>query len=55
MAKTYLVDATIQLAIEADSEDEAKELAGEEMGSLDSFVTAKTTSIAISTYMSPWE
>lgn len=55
MSKTYLVDATIQLAIDADSEEEAKELAGEEMGSLDSFVTAKTTSIAISTYMSPWE
>lgn len=51
MSKFYLVDATIQLVIETDSEEEAQELAGEEMGSLDSFVTAKTTNIVISTYM----
>lgn len=55
MTKTYLVDSTIQLCIEASSEEEAKELAGEQMGSLDSFVTAQTTSITISTYMDPWE
>ncbi len=55
MTKTYLVDSTIQLAIEASSEEEARELAGEQMGSLDSFVTAQTTSVTVSTYMSPWE
>lgn len=55
MTKTYLVDTTVRLAIEASSEEEAKQLAGEELGSLDTFVTAKHVDLTVSKYLDPWE
>jgi hypothetical protein len=55
MDKTYEVQATITLAIEARSEEEAKETAGHELGALTSFVTCKVESATKSEYMGAWD
>jgi hypothetical protein len=55
MDKTYEVQATITLAIEAKSEEEAKEMAGHELGALTSFVTCKVESATKSEYMGAWD
>lgn len=55
MDKTYEVQATITLSIEAGSEEEAKEMAGHELGALTSFVTCKVESATKSEYMGAWD
>ena len=55
MDKTYEVQASITLAIEAKSEEEAKEMAGQELGALTSFVTCKVESATKSEYMGAWD
>lgn len=55
MHKEYEIQATVTLLIEATSEDQAKELAAQDLAALTSFVTCKIESATKSKYMGAWD